>query len=379
MKRFMSMILMAAVVVTSVVVPNSNNVETVKAASVTYSVKDLTVNGQKYDNYEDFIEAFCIAWGYKNIDLNSYENETFERAKYTYADLYRDCGSEIPDDCISVLGNSYKAGIGYKSDGTKVVIYNKNGYDVIDWDREGYDKDGYDTHGYNREGYDSNGDTQEDNRNQAIRQWKEAVEMAAEYDFFEYINQYNKDNTKVKIVSTEIKSRLSDDAFYYNGKEYDFTKDVIIKKKNVNKDGFGEYTIICGDDDTVRVNVVKTPKIDISFGVPETYEKKYVEVFHKKIDLKYYDGLQIITSSKANGKGKVYFKKNYKLKAPSRKHYSYYPVYKYDNSKNAKYVTIRPYIQVNGKKYYANWGEESVRNKNTSGKGRIYKYNKNSL
>ena len=73
MKRFMSMILMAAVVVTSVVVPNSNNVETVKAAtSVTYSVSDFTVDGQKYDNYEDFLEAICVALEYEKVDLDTY-------------------------------------------------------------------------------------------------------------------------------------------------------------------------------------------------------------------------------------------------------------------------------------------------------------------
>ena len=55
--KFMSMLLMAAVVVTSTVVPNLNSVETVKAASVSYLPSELSVNGQKYDCYEDFIKA----------------------------------------------------------------------------------------------------------------------------------------------------------------------------------------------------------------------------------------------------------------------------------------------------------------------------------
>ena len=68
---------------------------------------------------------------------------------------------------------------------------------------------------------------------------------------------------------------------------------------------------------------------------------------------------------------------SYKLKL--RKDGGYAPVYRYNNSKNAKYVTIKPYIQINGKRYYDNELIHSVRNSNASGKGQIYPYNKNSL
>lgn len=412
MKRFMSMILMAAVVVTSVVVPNSNNVETVKAMSG-YSVGNLTVNGQKYDSYEDFLEAVGIVNGYEKVDLDAYSGRYYRNGDVEIYYTYRQClverNYEIPEDCTSVLSMSYyDAYVAYKADGTKVIVYNgegydkegfnkegytKDGYGKDGYDKEGYDRNGYNKNGYNREGYDENGKTQEENetndRNKAISEWKKVVLFASNvygYDeacgFFGY-DKKDKNQIRIKVRSTNVKqiyhAGFNYNEFEYHGKKYDFSKNVIIKKKNVNKNGYGEYTIICGDDETVKVDVVKTPGSTMSIWSPSTYEKKYVKIYNDKVALKYYDGFQLITSSKENGKGKVYFKKNYKLKAPNHKYYSYYPVYKYNNSKNAKYVTVIPYIKVNGKKYYANWDMDSVPNKNTSGKGRIYHPYNNSL
>ena len=403
MKKFMSMILMAAVVVTSIVVPNSNNVETVKAMSG-YSVSDLTVNGQKYDSYEDFLEAVGIVNGYEKVDLDAYSGRYYRNGDVEIYYTYRQClverNYEIPEDCTSVLSMYYyDAYVAYKADGTKVIVYNGEGYDKEGFNKEGYTKDGYgkdgydkegynrkgyNKNGYNREGYDENGKTQEENetndRNEAISEWKEAVLFAARGRFFGY-DKKDKNHLRIKVRSTNIKQLYYTDfeynEFEYRGKKYDFSKNVIIKKKNVNKNGYGEYTIICGDDETVKVDVVQMPYYDIYGGRPYTYEKKYIEVFYGKKATKLYDGLQVITSSKANGKGKIYFKKDYKLKP--RKDGGYAPVYRYNNSKNAKYVTIKPYIQINGKRYYDNELIHSVRNSNASGKGQIYPYNKNSL
>ena len=192
MKRFMSMILMAAVVVTSVVVPNVNNVETVKAVEVDAGVAQVasgvaisapvkTETGA-YEGYETYFD-----W-VKSHGTNMYVlDDVIENFNMTYRELLVKEGDYvIPEEYTTVItwGVSSPMRVNEpdgtkkihicttpliicKPDGTEDIVYRTNGYDYFYNDRDGYDiwgwdfwdydKDGYDKEGYYKEGYNRRG------------------------------------------------------------------------------------------------------------------------------------------------------------------------------------------------------------------------------
>lgn len=389
MKKFMSMILMVAVVVTSVVVPNSNGVETVKASS---SKRELTVNGQKYDNYVDFIEAYgIIEWGCEKVDLGACEISNCSHRYngeycYTYRECLKDRGYVIPDDCVSiVLHGNCNPYVAYKTDGTKVIIYNAEGYDQIGYDREGWDKDGYDREGYGRDGY-----SKYDNRD------REGYNREG-YDKWGYNREgYDKDGHSEKEEAEELidyifrakQNKLGTKVTSINIKDYHYesastpVKNMSLTKKNVNSKGFGEYILTAKfkNGHSYKISCVVTPYIDgaddregsvwLWYANADLYYE--VEgnkaIFHDGDGYVYkrYSGFDVVISSKKNGEGKVYYEsKNHKLAKPTkynaRTHY-FVPMYKgqksgsnvckVKNSKKGRYVTFKFYIKVNGKKYY---------------------------
>lgn len=387
MKKFMSMILMVAVVVTSVVVPNSNNVETVKAAEVDYSVSDLTVNEQKYDNYVDFLEAYGIAWecGKINLDACAISNHNHDNGKYchTYRQIFKEEGYVIPDDCVSVLQRYLNPYIAYKADGTKVIIYNAEGYDKIGYDREGWDKDGYDREGYGRDGYSkyNNRDREGYNRegydkygydrkgyDKDGHSEKEEAEERADYLFKSKQNKLGTKVTSVRIVNSKYLCTP--------------VKNISLTKKNINSKGFGEYILTAEfkNGHVYKISRIVTPYIDgaddregsvwLCYANADLYYdvEGNKAIFHDGDGYVYkrYSGFDVVISSKKNGEGKVYYEsKNHKLAKPTkynaRTHY-FVPMYKgqksgsnvckVKNSKKGRYVTFKFYIKVNDKKYY---------------------------
>ena len=328
MKRFMSMILMAAVVVTSVVVPNSNNVETVKAEEATpyYSVRDLTFKGQKYDNYEDLVEAIGIEEGGEKVDLDEpkirygYINKNGEYiSNYTHRQYLKDrnCGDcyDIPDDCVSVLFDGYWATIGYKADGTKVIIYREDGYDRCDYDREGYGRSGYDPYGYNREGYDRDGYYKDGYNKEGYDRYGCGRDGYNDegYDRYGYDrNGYNKEGYDKEGYD---RNGYDDEGYDRNG----------YNKKGLDRDGCNKFGI--KEWKTEQPDPYGTAGMQLFFALEQGSgtlycfgaQKGEAYFFDKNGWLyKKCSNVEFIVSSKHFGEGKVYYKRNLKTKKPSR-------------------------------------------------------------
>lgn len=140
-KRFLGLMLALAIALTSFAVPTST--QTVKAAT-------KTVNPKDYKNYVDYLEAWVLSLsGSKKVkpsdktDIVSDWDESGNIIYQTYSDIAKQRNFMIPSDCTQVLvDNGYNSYVGYKKDGSKVLIVNNYGYDM-----HGYDKDGKNANG----------------------------------------------------------------------------------------------------------------------------------------------------------------------------------------------------------------------------------------
>lgn len=370
-KRLVSVMLAFAIVLAGMVIPS----DAVKAAT----------KGEYFgfNTYEDWAESMGLGAGAskKSVnDLSSWPsgvNENGEFTYNTYAELAASIGFVIPTDCSEILvdagGTTY---VGYKSDGSKFIIVKSDGYDNFGYDKNGYNRWGYDIRGYDRNGYDSDGY----DKNGNDKNGKSCVDIKLN------VTQNKKGNkvTKTEEVVTFKKEKVTKEHY------------TISIKKNVNKNGFGEYRFTVNFDDKYKnikfeKSIVVTPKIvdkydnsrseadddaEWDFMRPTfvdlnindvTWRPMMSEllVYHTKNLKQKYDGIQIMASSKKNGKGKVYFKKNYKWKdgylIGHVFNYSEGCAYKVGNYKKAKYITFRFYVTVDGKKYYSDmhniWAE----------------------
>lgn len=162
MKKIITMILTLAIAVSGIVTGTLSLGTDVKAADGYYG----------YNTYADYYEAYVLSQitDARKVNANDtvYTYDTNGYRKLKYYESLTEYGWIIPEDCVELLvRGGYNAYIGYKADGTKVVIcnqsgmnawgYNNEGYDKEGYDVKGYDKDGYDRNGYNKDGYDKDG------------------------------------------------------------------------------------------------------------------------------------------------------------------------------------------------------------------------------
>ena len=127
-KRLVSVMLAFAIVLTGMVVPSD-----AKAAT-----KGLYYG---YDTYEEYAEAMGLGAGGIKVSPSDISHtplgitEDCEFIYGTYSELVKENGFVIPANCskilVDVCGLPY---MGYKSDGTKVRIYDKDGYDALGYD-----------------------------------------------------------------------------------------------------------------------------------------------------------------------------------------------------------------------------------------------------
>ena len=239
-KRLVSIMLAFAIVLTGMVIPSD-----AKAAT-----KGLYYG---YDTYEDYVEAMGLGAGASKkavTDLSpmpSGVNENGEFTYFTYAELSTSMGFVIPTDCSKILvdagGTTY---VGYKSDGSKFIIVKSDGYNIWGYDKDGYNQWGYDIRGYNRNGYDSDGY----DKNGNDKNGNSCVDIKLN------VTQNKKGNkvTKTEEVVTFKTEKVTKEHY------------AISIKKNVNKNGFGEYRVTVNFDDKYKnikfeKSIVVTPKI----------------------------------------------------------------------------------------------------------------------
>ena len=142
-KRLVSVMLALAIVLTGMVIPSD-----AKAAT-----KGLYYG---YDTYEDWAESMGLGAGGVKVspsDVSQSPSGVTEDGEFIYATYYelaKTYGFVIPTDCGKILVNSggYPY-MGYKTDGTKVRIYDKDGYDALGYDSKYKDKSGNDLLDFN--------------------------------------------------------------------------------------------------------------------------------------------------------------------------------------------------------------------------------------
>ena len=124
-KRLVSVMLAFAIVLTGMVIPS----DAVKAAT-----KGMYYG---YDTYEEYVEAMGLGAGGVKVspsDVSQSPSGVTEDGEFiygTYSEFVKKLGFVIPANCSKILvdigGLPY---MGYKSDGTKVRIYDKDGFDI---------------------------------------------------------------------------------------------------------------------------------------------------------------------------------------------------------------------------------------------------------
>lgn len=137
MKKIISIMLTIAIVLIGIVIPSN----TAKAETSGFYYG--------YDTYEDYVEAMGLGAGGVKVspsDVSQRPSGVTEDGEFiygTYSELAKKDGFVIPANCSKILvdvgGLPY---MGYKSDGTKVRIYDKDGYDVFGYDSKYNDRSG---------------------------------------------------------------------------------------------------------------------------------------------------------------------------------------------------------------------------------------------
>ena len=235
--RLLCGILTLAMILTIMMIPS--NIEIVKA--------ETKGSYFGYDTYVDFLESTGLNTGASKklvSDVSQIVSGTTENggfAYFTYAELATNMGFVIPTDCNEILmdegGMAY---VGYKADGSKVVIvktdgYNFFGYDVEGYDRNGYDVNGYDKNGYNKSGYDKEGyDKNGYGKNFTIKSvcFKNAVEK----DKYKIIIR-DEGQFDIEYLIDETGKKID---YYTACKKYNLN---VSKKKISVKNGFGTYKV----------------------------------------------------------------------------------------------------------------------------------------
>ena len=123
--------------------------------------------------------------------------------------------------------------IGYTGVIENVKAQNESEYDAEGYDRNGYDKDGYDRDGYDRDGYNENGRNKYgDSKYTGISQITFKNQRTQTLEGGYVLNWTSKN----KII---ISSIIDTDGNKIKTSEYKYT----VKKKNVNKNGYGDYEV----------------------------------------------------------------------------------------------------------------------------------------
>lgn len=236
-KRLLCAMLALVIVLRGIMLPE--NPETVEAATKSSYFG--------YDTYVEFFEATGLNTGASKkavSDVSQRISGTTDDGGftyYTYSELAASMGFVIPKDCSKILvdegGTTY---VGYKSDGSKVVIvktdgYNFFGYDVNGYDRYGYDVNGYDRNGYDKDGYDKDGyDKNGYGKNFTIKSvcFKNAVEK----DKYKIII-HDEGQFDIEYLIDETGKKID---YYTACKKYKLN---VSKKKISVKNGFGTYKV----------------------------------------------------------------------------------------------------------------------------------------
>lgn len=191
-KRLLCAMLALVIVLRGIMLPE--NPETVEAAAKSSYFG--------YDTYVEFFEATGLNTGASKkavSDVSQRISGTTDDGGftyYTYSELAASMGFVIPKDCSKILvdegGTTY---VGYKSDGSKVVIVKTDGYNFFGYDVNGYDRYGYDVNGYDRNGHDRNWTGDAFDETQPER--KEVVKISKlifNKEIISYIKLYDWDN-----------------------------------------------------------------------------------------------------------------------------------------------------------------------------------------
>lgn len=135
-KRLVSVMLAFAIVLTGMVIPSDARAAT----------KGLYYG---YDTYEDYVEAMGLGAGGIKVspsDISQSPSGVTEDGELiygTYSEFVKKLGFVIPANCSKILvdigGLPY---MGYKSNGTKVRIYDKDGFDIYGYDSKYNNRNG---------------------------------------------------------------------------------------------------------------------------------------------------------------------------------------------------------------------------------------------
>lgn len=135
-KRLVSVMLAFAIVLAGIVIPSD-----AKAAT-----KGMYYG---YDTYEDYVEAMGLGAGGIKVspsDISQSPSGVTEDGELiygTYSEFVKKLGFVIPANCSKILvdigGLPY---MGYKSNGTKVRIYDKDGFDIYGYDSKYNNRNG---------------------------------------------------------------------------------------------------------------------------------------------------------------------------------------------------------------------------------------------
>lgn len=163
-KIIMSAILALAVVLTSGVI--NENLLTVEAAEATATTpnRTYTYKGVEYSTYIGYMMAVEKEKGCKEYPVSQYNRGNLFGKGNLYGNMETIYDmTTILAKYTSILAHEesentyYWPSVGYLSDGTAEIIYDKIGYDALDYNVNGYDIDGYNAAGYNIGGYKKDG------------------------------------------------------------------------------------------------------------------------------------------------------------------------------------------------------------------------------